>query len=374
MPTRDEWEWAARGTAALTYPWGADFDRSRYWPPDGRPRRRPLSVSLFSPPRPGAPCAMASNVREFVSTPAEKGKVYLMGGDYSDHEVPDVTALGFHAIACGKSVRRPWVAGIRCARDADGETPPGMTRIDGGRARLGGETSPAIEFIRKHESEGILVLDLLGAVPGTVHVPAFRIDRQEVSNGAYRMFLAFVRSTGDHGKCHPDEPKGKDHTPFLWQDDSPDELPVVGVDWFDAYGYAAWLGKRLPTDQEWERAARGDTWHVYPWGDTFDAKRMICRESGFAGPEAVVGAFPPTELSPFGVANLVGNIREWTSSVPEASDDDDVRSIRGGAWLLSGELFGAIYAHPHSRKIQARFSRTGRSPVIGFRCASSSPE
>jgi formylglycine-generating enzyme required for sulfatase activity len=371
LPTRDEWEWAARGEKALPYPWGAEFDSTQFWPPDGKPRPTPIVTSAFRAPRPDNPCAMAGNIREWVSTISDDKEVFLMGGDYSDVEIPDITALTFHSTTCLKSAREPYVAGIRCACDPTGETPLRMIRVPGGLAQLGGETSPAISLIRKYESEGILVHDLLGPFPHTDQVKAFRIDRYEVSNADYRKFLAFISATGDHGKCHKDEAPGKDHTPLYWE--SPnlngDDCPVVGVDWYDAYAYSAWVGKRLPTDEEWERAARGDTWRVYTWGDVFDSQKMVCGESGATGPGPARPKTGPTEVSPLGVVNLTGNVMEWTSSVPDGKGNEDRRNIRGGAWMLSGELFGVIYAHPHSKTVPTRFSRSGRGPLVGFRCA-----
>ena len=102
-----------------------------------------------------------------------------------------------------------------------------------------------------------------------VYVSPFLIDRHEVSNEEYRRFVEHVKASGDSSMEHPDAPPLKKHQAEGWTEDSlnGDRQPVVGVDWFDAYAYAKWAGKRLPTEAEWEKAARGTDARVYPWGD-----------------------------------------------------------------------------------------------------------
>lgn len=132
-------------------------------------------------------------------------------------------------------------------------TPSGMVYVPGGYFLMGREESQ------------------LGNNDFPMHlvfVSPFLVDRCEVSNADYRKFLEYVQKTGDSKMEHPRAPPLKKHDPEGWRmtNFGGDNQPVVGVDWFDAYAYAAWAGKRLPTEAEWEKAARGMDGRTYPWG------------------------------------------------------------------------------------------------------------
>lgn len=219
--------------------------------------------------------------------------------------------------------------------------------------------------------------------PRTVRVAAFAIDRHEVTNARYRKFLDAISKSRDHGACHPDEPGDKDHTPRYWRDFNPlladtgyartapfsartfreDGKPVVGVDWYDAFAYAAWAGKRLPTEAEWELAARGSDGRGWPWGNEWQWGRANTggerrgRDIPFGGQErdgyiypAPVGSYPEGR-SPFGLDDMAGNAAEWTSG----------GAIRGGS---SASL-------PSGVRVTARELRepSYRAFTVGFRCA-----
>ncbi|MDP6359904.1 MAG: SUMF1/EgtB/PvdO family nonheme iron enzyme, partial [Planctomycetota bacterium] len=143
-----------------------------------------------------------------------------------------------------------------------------------------------------------------------VILDAYYIDRTEVTNAQYKKF---IEATGHRA------PKASlaVHLPFEWQDRSfPSgraNHPVVLVSWEDALAYALWAGKRLPTEAEWEKAARGNEARKYPWGDRWSRRRCNSSESALFT-TTPVGNFPEG-VSPFGGLDMAGNVWEWTRSL-----------------------------------------------------------
>ena len=239
-----------------------------------------------------------------------------------------------------------------------------------------------------------------------VTLRAFAIDRYEVTNAQYRRFLADVAKHGDAACAHPVQPKGKDHTPRYWGDFNPllhdpayarlaqfntttftaDAKPVVGVDWYDAYAYAKWAGKRLPTEAEWELAARGTDGRLWPWGNDWawgrcnivgenlgaDVRAKGREKDGYIYP-APVGTYPDGR-SPFGCDDMAGNAAEWCAdwyaaddyqvdapANPQGPAEGTERAVRGG----SSQNF------PSNVRCAVRFHHEPefRSFTLGFRCA-----
>jgi toxoflavin biosynthesis protein ToxD len=174
-----------------------------------------------------------------------------------------------------------------------------------------------------------------------VEVPGFYLARYPVR---IRDYAEFVAATGHRVPYRSDElsrPYSWDRATGSYPDGSAD-LPIVLVSWHDAVAYCRWLGARLPTEPEWEKAAGGRPPRTWPWGEDWDTGRANTME-GERGRCLPVGALSPGGDSPYGLADLAGNVWEWCSTVfepypyqtadgreqPNALGD---RVIRGGAW------------------------------------------
>jgi formylglycine-generating enzyme required for sulfatase activity len=185
---------------------------------------------------------------------------------------------------------------------------------------------------------------------------AFYIDKFPVTNAQYR---AFVAATGH------DEPEFWTHPGFEGTNQ-----PVVGVSWEDARAYCRWAAKRLPTEAEWEKAARGTEGQKYPWGEEWDPTRANSNDGGPGKPTAV-GSYL-TGVSPYGAHDMAGNVYEWTASqyraYPYQADDGredpasrGSRVIRGGSWAYD----------PRFLRVSCRndTTPTNCNGGLGFRCA-----
>jgi formylglycine-generating enzyme required for sulfatase activity len=129
------------------------------------------------------------------------------------------------------------------------------------------------------------------------------------------------------------------------------DSPVFGVDWFDAYAYAKWKGQRLPTEQEWEIAARGDKITAHPWGNEYNNKLANTGSDYTPNPDPKAGAQndgfkrwspvnkPKTDESGFGVFGMAGNVSEWTETWAQDAErgGEKVPVYRGGNWKTNDE-------------------------------------
>ena len=221
----------------------------------------------------------------------------------------------------------------------------GLVFVEGGTYVIGDDADPISS--PQHEEE----------------VKEFYIGRYEVSNAE---FLRFTRSTG---------------TPAPWPDDripeGQEDHPVTGVTLQEAQAYCRWRGCRLPTEVEWEAAARGKTGRLYPWGDQFDPGRAV---TGIGGASATVAvAAKPESASPCGAEQMVGNVWEWTTGI--------YRKYPGGDWGRYQEREGLTVARGggigyferqeirDTPRASSRLGLPGKrtSRIVGFRCAWDGP-
>ena len=212
----------------------------------------------------------------------------------------------------------------------------------------------------------------LDAAPHRVEVSAFYMDIYEVTNAEYKKF---IDATG-HPAPFLDPVKYPLAEKYNWHNNlfpaGSDSLPVVLVSWHDAQAYARWCGKKLPTEAQWEMAARSLSDLEYPWGDQWDSTRVNTRQNGRLA-AAAVGAFS-TGATSQGIHDMIGNVWEWcadwygkdyytgsTLKDPQGPAAGATRVVRGGSW----DTFKPERLKAYSRE---SFPPSSRRHDLGFRC------
>ena len=221
--------------------------------------------------------------------------------------------------------------------------PSGLDESEG--AKVGTPT-----FIGQEDAQMILIPAgefIMGSTEGeghndeqpqiTVVLDAFYIDRCEVTNAQYKLFMD---ATGHKAPMYWDD--GKYNHP---------KQPVVGVTWYDANAYAKWAGKRIPTEAEWEKAARGTDGREYPWGNKWDSLKCNSNIGSDGYQHTTPAASFPDGSSPYGVMNMAANVWEWCADWygsdysrsprqnPKGHDSGGERVLRGGSWCTTDHSY-----------------------------------
>jgi formylglycine-generating enzyme required for sulfatase activity len=221
------------------------------------------------------------------------------------------------------------------------EAPPGMALVAEGAFVMGTQGAPA---------------DARPAL--RVNLSAYFIDLTEVSNRRYLEFVTTMKHRAPVGWVNNQFPAGAG------------DLPVVGVSWDDARDYCRFVGKRLPTEAEWEKAARGTGGQTYPWsGTAFSPAYALTRESGRKVPDSVHQT--SKDISPYGLKHMAGNVREWVEDVFQPYPGSNAvnpafgkeRVVRGSSWALGAQQAAAYFRGSSARNLAW--------PDVGFRCATS---
>ena len=235
-----------------------------------------------------------------------------------------------------------------------------MVLVQGGSFSMGSTDDEVGRIIENAKSYSFLNKQwFVDEVPRhSYNLQPFYIDRYEVSNKQYRQFVKATK--------HP--------PPAFWSDPdlNSDDQPVVGVNWADADAFCWWAGKRMPTEAEWEKAARGTEARAFPWGKQWSYENSNNRLSGLGKPMPV-GSYPQG-TSPCGAMDMAGNVWEWCKDwydmyiyrFPSKNrkaryNRSGFRVIRGGSYL--DDLFEQRTSYRYRLKQEYYFVS------VGFRCA-----
>lgn len=248
--------------------------------------------------------------------------------------------------------------------DAKGVT---MRLVPAGKFTMGSDADDALAECQKYRSDCQRDWFTDEEPPHEVYLGVFYMDKYEVTNALYKACV-------DVGVCAPPYNASSSTRSSYYGNSQYDDYPVIYVNWNMAKTYCEWRGARLPTEAQWEKAARSTDGRTYPWGEGID-----CDKANYnfrcVGDTTKVGSYESGK-SPYGIYDLAGNVWEWVNdwydenyyqsspaSNPLGPESGTYRALRGGSWYVSDSYVRASY--------RTWFDPTLTFDRIGFRCARS---
>lgn len=390
LPTEAEWEYAARGTDALLYPWGNDYDSSLVNDASNGLYQTEPSGNRNKDISPFGVMDMGGNVSEWI------------WDLYSDSQYntavlqknPAGPAQGYYHVFRGGSIlaaktftrssNRGSAAATSYAPDRGFRCASLVDQTDFREIKLSDELKASVPMPTQSQvaRKGDLPQDQIRAEGGTfsmgssmgrvdevpvhnVTLSPFVIDKYEITNSKYAACVA------DGGCTAPASNSTLRHSDYYINEAYAD-YPVVNVTWQQAQAYCQWAGGRLPTEAEWEYAAGGSDGFAYPWGAQFIAANLNYSGKGINDPEMIGSS--ENDISPLGVMDMAGNVIEWVydrydaayysqsqnSTDPEGPINGGYRVIRGASYQTS-EYFARISSRYYAIE-------GSNSADRGFRC------
>jgi formylglycine-generating enzyme required for sulfatase activity len=236
------------------------------------------------------------------------------------------------------------------------------------------QVSPVDGMVQVYIPSGQFLMGTLETEPGAgteekpqhqVYLSVYWIDQTEVTNA---MYLRCVRE----GVCRPPKESRSNTRPAYFDEPGFANYPVIYVSWEDADAYCRWAGRRLPSEAEWEKAARGGDGRTYPWGEDPPGPAMA-NYNNQVGDTRAVGSYP-AGAGPYGALDMAGNVAEWVAdwydpdyypvsdaSNPTGPELGEFRVLRGGSWFNMARAMRAAFRLSNYPDLQ--------SNTLGFRCA-----
>ena len=376
LPTDSEWQSAAKNESDGPYPWGKTFSKDKVNAADSG-NRDTTAVGTYPRGRTkNSIYDLAGNVWEWVNPGNEEIDIKIIrGGAWNSYDISVQTASEL-------LVSSNYFAdnlGFRCGISTKEINPVDFDPIEIVTEDTAEADSPDIGSERDRESDGMIEVFIpegnfvMGNPNGainekpahTVFLSSFWMDKFEVSNQQYA-------SCVNAGACTEPLVKKSFKKAEYYGNPEFENHPVIQVTWQQASDYCKWIEGRLPTEAEWEKAAKGPDGTLYPWGNEFNAQNLNFSGSGINDTQPVDDY--ENGISGYGILNLSGNVAEWVSDLytenwysttnqPENPTGPEVgayRILRGGSWLTS-QVTAQTVNRFQSLPTGAGFDR-------GFRC------